>query len=327
MKRKMFSIMAIAAIAVASCKKEEPVTIELGEAVITGNVWADLDQTNDMQNGVYVQDLNPEGVQGMQVSVQIDSKDLDQTPDADYDYEVNTYTATTDAAGNYTLTLPAIDVAFGIDISYQTIYTSRTILAEDGVTGVSEAVEVMLSDKSASIYAGATIAMKDEAVVAIINNSATAENYGSATMFGNVYANWNVGPDGNNQTGCWNGVYEEIGDASSPLAGKSLYWAYQANSGPHNTGDGIWKAIPIAADGSYTFDIVTEGADGNSVDIMFGFDDFIGSYTRQSVVFAIDSVVTAIYSTDGKSGRTQNNFTAGELRNLDLCGYIDATEL
>ena len=39
MKKKIFSTMAIAAIVFTSCKKEEPATVELGEAVITGNVW------------------------------------------------------------------------------------------------------------------------------------------------------------------------------------------------------------------------------------------------------------------------------------------------
>jgi hypothetical protein len=322
MKRKIFSIMAIAAIALTSCKKDEPATSELGEATINGNVWADLDQTDDFENGIYVSELNPEGVEGMQVYIEINTADYVQNPVGGYDYETRTYTTTTDANGDYTFTIPATEEGFDVDIYFEDMYTTRTVLAEDGVTGLTENVEVTRGDISAYIYNGAMIMKKNEASVSLVNGG--ANEYGTATMFGNVYIDWNVGPNQNGSTGCGN---DEIANAISPLTGMSFYWAYQDGDGPYGEGEGIWTEVPIATDGSYTFDITTEDANGNDVDIMFGFDDFIGSYTRGNIAFTADSVITAIYSIGGKTGESQFNFTAGELRNHDICNDINATEL
>lgn len=314
--------MAIAAIALTSCKKDEPATSELGEATINGNVWADLDQTDDFENGIYVSELNPEGVEGMQVYIEINTADYVQNPVGGYDYETRTYTTTTDANGDYTFTIPATEEGFDVDIYFEDMYTTRTVLAEDGVTGLTENVEVTRGDISAYIYNGAMIMKKNQASVSLVNGG--ANEYGTATMFGNIYIDYNQGLNQPPNSGCGN---SEIGDAVSPLTGMSLYWAYQTNDGPYNEGEGVWNAIPIAADGSYTVDITTEGANGNDVDIMFGFDDFIGSKTITNVGVTADSVITAIYTIGGKTGVNQNNFTAGELRNFDICGYIGSTNL
>jgi hypothetical protein len=312
--------MAIAAIALTSCKKDEPATSELGSATITGNVWADLDQTDDMQNGIFVQSLNPEGVEGMQVSVELNTSNLVQNTVGGYDYEVRTYTATTAANGDYTLTLPATEDAFSVTLQYQDIYTTRTILAEDGVTGITEDVEVTLGNRSATIFSGATIAMKDEASVSTVNTS--AENYGTATMFGNVYANWHAG-----MTPPAGGIgSEDLADASSPFSGKSITWAYY--DGPHGDGEYIWYSSAIAADGSYSFDLTTEGQGGSTVGIYWGITDFIGDRTRMNSAFTADSTCQAVYSTGGVQNYSTCCFEAGELRQFDIVGgYISVSEL
>lgn len=312
--------MAIAAIALTSCKKDEPATSELGEATITGNVWADLDQTNDTQNGVYIQNLNPEGVVGMQVSVEINTQNLAQNPIGGYDYEVRTYTATTDAAGNYTLVLPATDDAFSVTLQFQDIYTTRTVLGEDGVTGISENVKVTLGNQSATIYSGATIAKQNEASVSVTNVSAM--EYGTATLFGNVYANWYAGmnPPAN---GCGG---EDLCNAASPFAGKSIMWAYY--DGPHGESEDIWYSTPIAADGSYSMTITTEEAGGSTVGIYWGISDFIGDRTRMNAAFTADSTCSAVYTTYGLDNYSTGGFYSGELRQFDICGgYIGVTEL
>lgn len=310
--------MAIAAIALTSCKKDEPATSELGEATITGNVWADLDQTNDTQNGVYIQNLNPEGVVGMQVSVEINTQNLAQNPIGGYDYEVRTYTATTDAAGNYTLVLPATDDAFSVTLQFQDIYTTRTVLGEDGVTGISENVKVTLGNQSATIYSGATIAKQNQASVTTTNT--TAENYGTATLFGNVYANWHAGMNPPNPM-----ITNDLCDAASPFAGKSIMWAYY--DGPHGEGEDIWYSSPIAADGSYSISLTTEGQGGSTVGIYYGIVDFIGDRVRLNAATTADSTCQAIYSSNGVDNYSTGGFYSGELRQMDIDGEIFPTEL
>ena len=305
--------MAIAAVALTSCKKDEPATSELGEATISGNVWADLDQTNDTENGVYVQSLNPEGVVGMQVSVEINTQNLAQNPIGGYDYEIKTYTAMTDASGNYTLTLPATDDAFTVTLMYQDIYTTRTVLAEDGMTGISENVEVSLGNRNVTIYSGATIAVQDEASVSTTN--ASAENYGTATVKGNIYADWNQGIAATctSPYPCF-----ELCDASSPFAGRSLWWAYY--DGPYGEGEGIWNEIAIAADGSYEITVTTEGASGGTVGIDYGFADFEGTRTGQNNAGTADSTYNCIWKINGVDGVSQGGIESGEIILNDI-GY------
>ena len=312
MKKKIFSTMAIAAIVFTACKKEEPATVELEEAVITGNVWADLDQTNDIQNGVYIEGLNPEGVSGMQVSVEIDTRDLDHSPDNTYDYEVRTFTAVTNAAGDYTITLPAPDKAFNlsVNIKFQDIYTTKTILAEDGST-LSEAVEVTLGDKSALIYAGATVALKNEASVSTVNTN--AENYGTATLRGNIYADWNQGvfADCNTPYPC-----QELCDVSSPFSGLTLMWAYY--DGPHGEGENIWSPVTLASDGSYEIVVTTEGVGESAVGINFGFADFISTRNGTNVAQTADSTYNCIWKIGGFEGESYGPLESGDIKIYDV---------
>lgn len=305
--------MAIAAIALTSCKKDEPATSELGEATINGNVWADLDQTDDFESGIYVQNLNPEGVEGMTVYIEVNTSSYVQNPVAGYDYEVRTYTATTDANGDYSFTLPATEDGFNVTIRFEDLYTTRIALAEDGVSGLTENVEVTRGTVNAFIYSGAVISKKDQASVSLVNGN--ANEYATGKVFGTVYANWN---DGLNSTGFW-----EICDAASPLAGKSISWAYY--DGPYGEGEMVWTSVAIAADGTYEIELTTESAGMNTVGIEFGFYDFVDDQIIPNFDNTVDSTASSIFSVQGIDGESQGGIEAGELEQYDI--YIDVTNI
>lgn len=313
MKRKMFSIMAIAAVALVSCKKEEPATSELGMATINGNVWADLDQTDDFQNGVYVQELNPEGVEGMQVSIEVNTSNWVQNQVSGYDYEVKTYTATTDANGDWTIEIPATEDAYTVTIQYNDVYTTRTVLAEDGVSGITENVELSYGSHNVTVFAGAEINEKIEANISTLG--AGAMNYGTAKVFGTVYVNWN---DGNSSTG-----FYELGDVSSPLAGMNISWAYY--DGPYGDGENVWSDVAIAADGTYEIELTTEGAGMGTVGIDFGFYDFIADQVTDLDFDGNDENTPSIYSVGGIDGEGQCCLEAGELQQYDI--YVNVSNL
>jgi hypothetical protein len=187
------------------------------------------------------------------------------------------------------------------------------ILAEDGVTGLSESVEVTLGNRSATIYSGATIAMQDEASVSTTNTS--AENYGTAKVFGTVYANWN---NGVNSTG-----FYEICDAASPMAGKSISWSFY--DGPYGEGEGVWTNVAIAANGTYEITLATEGGGAGTVGIEFGFYDFIDNQIIPNNANTADSTASSIFTVYGVDGESQGGIEAGELNQYDI--YIDVNNL
>ena len=182
MKKKLFSIMAIAAIAMTSCKKEEVLdSNQLGEATINGNIYADLDQTNDVNAaGLYVSKSNPENVEGITVTVTINTGDWDQSPDASYAYPEKTYTATTDVNGDYTLVIPCTDEVTYPTVSFGTIYTTQSLYTTDG-TELTDDIKVGGNSASLTIYSGANINVSHEASISAANGTATYE-YGSAKV-------------------------------------------------------------------------------------------------------------------------------------------------
>jgi hypothetical protein len=313
MKRKIFSIMAIAAIALTSCNKDKPATSELGEATVNGNVWADLDQSDDFQSGLYIPELNPEGVEGMQVSIEVNTANWVQNQVSGYDYEVKTYSATTDAEGNWSITLPATEDAFSVSVNYNDVYSTRTVIEQGGSASLTENVRLSFGSQSATIFSGAVVNLQAEA--AITNVGANANNYGSGRVFGEIYANWD---NGLNSTS-----FYELCDASSPLAGATLSWAFY--DAPYGQGAGVWAEITIAADGSYEIVFTTEGSGLGQVGIEYGFYDFIANQIIPNQANTSDSTASSIYSIGGVDGYSEGGFEAGEIRQQDL--YINVTNI
>lgn len=276
MKRKMFSILAIAAIAMTSCKKDEVVSTELRDATISGNVWADLDQTNS----------TPEGVVGMTVKVEVNTQSWDQQPDFSYTYDKRVYTAITDANGDYTLTIPATEDGYNVTLEFEDVYTTRTTSS-----GVQD-VKVSRNNINKFIYAGAALNTKEEANV--------TESLGSAGGQAWIKGNINVVYDNT----FWQAPTVPTGDqmltTASGLGQQQMNWIYDGANGPFGTTNtGVTSVNVDLATGTYTITIATEDLSGNNVCVDYGILDFEGTRTQDNGAGTADSTVTGIYSMGG----------------------------
>ena len=266
--------MAIAALALVSCKKDEVNSTELGEATITGNLWAELDYTN----------ATPEGVSGMQVKVEINTQDWDQQPVPGYNYDKKVYTTTTDASGNYTLTLPATDEGYNVTIEFEDLFTSQTVAG-----GGTQQVKVTRGDITKFIYSGAQLSTVDQASVTVVNN--TVEQYGEMKIYGTVYvdynvANWNVAPPSNQRMTTASGINEPV------------VWRYE--SAPYTNSDQTVYSVAVnLTDGSYELTIPTEVLGGSDVGMDWGIMDFAGTRIQNNQAFNGDSTVSGIWSASG----------------------------
>jgi hypothetical protein len=290
MKRTIFSIMAIGAIAFTSCKKDDVDSTEVGSATINGNVWADLNQTDDTDgNGLYIQALNPEGVDGMQVSIELNTANLVQSPEPGYTYDKEVYTTTADANGDYTLTIPATEEGFTVTLKFGDVHTTRTIFATDGVSTITEDVEVTLANQTQFVFAGGTHDVKDQATVS--TTGADAYDYGSATIMGTVYGLYYWGIN-------WTGsVYDYPLNAASGITGKDILMTYDI--APYgNGGENVFNIV-IDSDGNYEMTVPTEASGDNGVEVSFGMMDFIAETTGPNMAGTADSTDQARYFMPG----------------------------
>ncbi|WP_066755659.1 hypothetical protein [Crocinitomix algicola] len=118
MKRVFLSMVAIAGIALVSCKKtDDPVTpAEPGTCTISGTVHAPLDLSNDTTAaGTYIYNLNPEDVTSGIITFVVDSEDLDHNPDDDYIYKDLSFSASI-SGGEYSVEVPAISTPLTVDV-------------------------------------------------------------------------------------------------------------------------------------------------------------------------------------------------------------------
>ena len=302
MKRKIFSVIAIAAVAFTSCKKDEAETTELRTATINGNVWADLDESNDVDpnTGLYVQALNPEGVEGMQVTVEVNTMNWDQNPVAGYDYDTKIYTTTTDANGDYTLTIPATEEGYNITIQFEDVYTTKTEYSPSGAN-ITEDVRVSLNNQTEFIYADANLMVKDEASITTLNNQ--GYEYGTATITGTVYADVDITSD--------DAGFEIANSASGILAQMIKMVYYDA---PYNNGYNNIFEFSIEADGTYELTVTTEALNMGGVGVDWGLQDFQGTQVMDNQAMTADSTRNVIWKAPGGIyNQSQGGITDGEI--------------
>lgn len=136
MKRKIFAVLAVGAIALVSCKKEEPTApSEPGKATVEGTLWANTNTNNDTDDfGGYMVTYE-KAPAGIVVTAIINGYDLDQTPDPMYNYTDMKYTATTDANGNFSFTgatgLPCYSTSISVELRYNDFTANQKQGTED----------------------------------------------------------------------------------------------------------------------------------------------------------------------------------------------------
>jgi hypothetical protein len=161
MKRATISFLTlgILAIAVVSCKKDdEKAPTTTGSATVQGYIKVNLNERNDtLPDGSY--NLNREALPStVLLTFKIDSEDLDKDPDPYYTYDIIYKTATVDANGHYSVSLPTPKGSNAItgeleisDFEYNPIITSSQDTDSSGTR-----VVVTPSTMTFSIYNGGT---------------------------------------------------------------------------------------------------------------------------------------------------------------------------
>lgn len=291
MKTKLFSILAIGAIAITSCKKEEEAETMMGTATINGTIRADIDQTNDVNNaGLYDEYSMPDAVEGMIVRVEVDTKKWDESPVAGFDYAVKTYTTTTDAEGKFSLEIPATTNGYTVNIEFENVNgVSRKMYTTDG----SELTEASYVSKNTefnvAVYAGANLNKVYNAD--IFDESAEAKEYGMATVRGRVFADWIR----NDNSGIF-APYEW--GTGFPFEGQTLSWGYY--SAPYGIGNSDLFTTTVDAEGRFSFQVPTYVfSEMNDVDGYFGIADFVAEQIIDNNAGTADSSAASVYSLGG----------------------------
>ena len=130
MKKRLFPIIAILAMAVMSCKKVVTVTpADPGTATIKGTLFAPLDLNNDTSaTGVYTPGSNNEmAIAGIVVTALVDSKDLQKNPQNGFNYEILKYTTTVNDQGAFQFTnIPAYSDEITVELRFTDFQTVQT---------------------------------------------------------------------------------------------------------------------------------------------------------------------------------------------------------
>ncbi len=263
MKRKVLSVIAIAAVVMTSCKKAEPAN-RLGTAVITGKITADLDLSNDVNGaGAYSWGFTPDTKAGIQVYAVVNTKIWDQTPDNSYAYEIKTFSTTTAADGTYSFSIPATDKPENITIKVGEFTQAQTQYAADGNHG-SVNKRFYTSDRTISIFNGSIavdrIHMSEQTV-----GGNTVDVFGTYALSGKLFYNNNTTNDSPNTT------YDPI------PAGYKIQYVYTSNiPGGATT---LIKYANVAADGTYTIELPTADLGTTASNVTVVFPDIVSVYT------------------------------------------------
>jgi len=321
MKKKLFSIVAIAAIAMTSCKKDETAP-ELGSATITGTIRADIDQTNDLNSGgLYEWNYTPDAVEGMVVRVEVDYYDLDESPNGSFDYPKKTFTATTDASGFFSLDLPATEDGYTVTVEFDDVNgVTRKMYTTDG-SALNEASMITKGNENVFIYDGANLDFVYDANISVTD--ASANEFGTATVKGRVLVSWDVTPDAAYDAfygSPWTNLY-----SSSPMNG--VEWSWRYTNAPNGVGYGSDFAFTLDGSGYFTIQVPTYASPNtSSVSISLGFDDFIADKVRQNAAMTADSLTPSVYSIGGPAGISSPALSDGDVINVGPFG-INPTEL
>jgi len=288
MKNAKTLFIIIGLLTLSSCKKEEQ-SGELREATISGNVWANLDETDDIDNqGLYVEALNREGVYEMQVSAIVNTANWVQNPVSGYPYDKKVYTATTDEFGNYSLKIPTTDEGYYITLQYGNVITTKKKFVVDTQNEIIEEVTVSLLDQEVFIYGDANLDLMKEATVVPTN---ILYEFGTATITGTVYAFY----DEFNFT---ENIYDYPLNTASGITNQHILMKYDL--APYGIGYENIFNFEIDGNGIYTMVFPTETSGNTPVKVDFGCNDFIANYRIPNWNYTSDSIISARYYLDNK---------------------------
>jgi len=158
MKKQLFSILAIGAIAITACEKTEVTLAEPGTATVEGKLLAPIDLSNDTTDaGVFNYGLNNEGAtSGTLITAVIDTEDLQDNPQAGYTYEKITRTTTVGADGSFKFDdLPAFAKSIPVTLKFNDFSASQ--IQQDQANNPAIDKIYTLGQTNVMVYQGAIV--------------------------------------------------------------------------------------------------------------------------------------------------------------------------
>ncbi len=123
MKLKLFVAGLVLATAVTSCSKEDVTNpsddATLSTATVIGNIKANYDLRNDIAS------LTLEAVAGVTVVATMDGADQVYNADPNYEYPTISYTTTTDANGEFSISVDLLDKGTTVSFDFSDIYLDK----------------------------------------------------------------------------------------------------------------------------------------------------------------------------------------------------------
>lgn len=281
MRKKILTALAFATLAFVGCKKNTPTgPVELSDVQISGVILAHLDYTNDTNaSGTYSEGSVADPVSGLRVYTTVNYYYLDETPNGSTnDYKQMVISATTDANGVWTLTVPASSRPYDITIYTDVFYRDVTLADAQGNNVGTELHEFgNMSFDVDDIAAGAGSAIQTETRVASdwgsVNGNSNTNVTGVFKLSGTVFIDHTVNAGDTAVDGSDSTIWEH--PAGTVI---SLYAYYWDDNGQYQE---VYLNSTIAADGSYSFNVPTEsGPFGGVYGVEISLPDLLLTYTN-----------------------------------------------
>jgi len=125
MKKLTFAVAVMLCIAVigTSCTKEQTTTAAPGTGMLSLELRVNNNEANDTLNSVNDNELVPAGTV---IQFIMDSEEYQYSPDANFNYEMKTWTSSVDASGMVSIELPAIAEDATVTVKYPDLSLTKT---------------------------------------------------------------------------------------------------------------------------------------------------------------------------------------------------------
>jgi hypothetical protein len=125
MKKLTFAVAVLFCIAVigTSCTKEQTTTAAPGTGMLSLELRVNNNEANDTLNSVNDDELVPAGTV---IQFTMDTRDYQYNPDANYNYEMKTWTAVVGNDGMVSIELPAVSDDATVTVKYPDLSLTKT---------------------------------------------------------------------------------------------------------------------------------------------------------------------------------------------------------
>lgn len=278
MRKKILTALAFATLAFVGCKKNTPDAVELSDVQISGIILAHLDYTNDTNaNGTYVAGSVADPASGVRVYTSINYLNLDETPNGGTgDYKTVVISATTDANGAWTLTVPASNKPYTVTVKTEEFFRDQIQADAFGNNTGTELRRFTNADITVNDVAAGAGSVTTKSVIAsdfAVNGTTNdPKETGVVKISGTIRINTMDLPGDTAVNGADSTVYEfPAGTVVTVRIGDNILGSNQYD----------YFTFTIGTDGTYSIDVPTSpGVTGSVLSVDFYFPEILTNFTN-----------------------------------------------